>query len=149
MFLPRRLLAVILKKRDCWTPVPKYFRTLTKRENTIQRINFIVSCRAADITPRFLRFRVPDNGCFEPTVVRNFQRKLLNQELKRARDLLNVHNKSIIRLCNEVRTIVLSAYIPSIVFNSRYIINTTRKTKRQRHKRKCSFIIGAKSPTVS
>ena len=32
-----------------------------------------------DIIPRFLRFRVPENSCFETTVVHNFQEKLLGQ----------------------------------------------------------------------
>ena len=62
--LPRRLLATILKRRNCWNPVQKYFRLLVKRENTNQRINFITKCKGADIIPRFLRFRVPENGCF-------------------------------------------------------------------------------------
>jgi hypothetical protein len=140
MLLPRRLLAIRLKRRNCWKHVPKYFRLLTKRENNMQRINFIVKCRAADITPRFLRFRIPDNGCFEPTVVHNFQRKLLNQELKKARDLLTVHNKSIERVRKEVRESVPSIYIPSIVFNVRHIIRTTRSTIHQRHQQKLSAL---------
>jgi len=39
-----------------------------------------------------------------------------------------------------VRTIVPSAYIPSIVFNSRYIIHTTKKTIKQRHNRKLAIL---------
>ena len=103
MLLPRGLLAIRLKHSNSWKHVLKYFRLVIKRQKTYQRIKFINQCRAADIIPRFLRFRIPDNGCFEPTVVHNFQRKLLNQEWKKAKDLLLTQNEAI----NKVRK-----YIP-------------------------------------
>ena len=109
---------------------------IKKREQTFERIKFITKCRTADIIPRFLRFRIPENGCFEPTMVHNFQRKLLNQELKRAKDQLCLHNESIDRVRKEVRESVPSNYIPSIVFNTRHIIYATRSTVNERHQRK-------------
>ena len=36
-------------------------------------------------------FRIPNNGCFERTTVRNFQRKLLREQLSKAKKALAEH----------------------------------------------------------
>ena len=136
MIFPRRLLAFILKRKNVWNAVPKYLRTIKKRENTQQRIVFITKCRNADIIPRFLRFRIPTNGCFEPTVVHNFQRKLLNLELESAKVLLKEHNLAVENYRREICDTVPAAFIPSIVFNMHLTIHTTRAETKQRHSNK-------------
>ena len=136
MHLPRRLLAIILKQRICWETIPKYFRLLKKRENTIQRIEFIKKCKGADIIPRFLKFRVPTNGAFEPTVVHNFQRKLLNQELRKANELLSKYDSTLEEWRKEIRNKVPVIYIPSVIFNARFMVHKTRKEIIARHQKK-------------
>ena len=48
----------------------------------VANVQFVTS----DVIPRFLRFRIPTNGCFDNESVRSFQRKLLHKELVRARE---------------------------------------------------------------
>ena len=38
------------------------------------------------MVPRFLKFRIPTNGCFDNKSVREFQLKLLHKELVRAKE---------------------------------------------------------------
>ena len=39
------------------------------------------------VIPKFLRFRIPANGCFNNLAVKNFRRKLLKLEIDKARNL--------------------------------------------------------------
>ena len=71
MFLRYRHLAISLKRIDCWKQCLHYERYLLKRENCKCRIQFVENCRSA-VIPKFLNFRIPNNGCFEPTAVHNF-----------------------------------------------------------------------------
>ena len=58
----------------------KYLKALEKQANCQQRILFLTSCLKNDLIPKFLNFRVPSNGCFDPTTVHNFQRRLLRKK---------------------------------------------------------------------
>ena len=62
----------------------RYYRLLVKMVHCRQRKSFLQSCHKNDLIPRFLKFRIPENGCFEPTVVHNFQKRLLRKEMARA-----------------------------------------------------------------
>ena len=64
------------KRIERWKQYSHYERSLLKRENFKCRIQFLENCRSADVSPKFLNFRNPNNGCFKSTAVHNFRRSL-------------------------------------------------------------------------
>ena len=64
-FLPRRLLVLQLQRSDCWKEFLQYEKHIKKLENNRLRLKYLESCKHADIIPRFLNFRIPNNGCFD------------------------------------------------------------------------------------
>ena len=86
MFLPLRLLATELHRNGCWKDFLQYQKTLLKTENNKLRIDFLVNCKCADLIPKFLKFRIPQNGCFDDKAVHDFQKRLLNKEIIRAKE---------------------------------------------------------------
>ena len=126
MLLPLCLLALCLQNSDCWKEYLDYDRSLKKLVNCRCRIEFIEKCFQADIIPRFLKFRIPENGCFDPTVVHNFQRNLLKVELSKARKQKKTHANVIEAKRTLLRNKVPSKFIQSIVFHTR---NSVKQTK--------------------
>ena len=49
------------------------------------RTKFLLNCKKSDIVPKFLRFRIPQNGCFNEKSVHDFQMKLLHQEITQSK----------------------------------------------------------------
>ena len=91
MYLPQRLLAIELKRNGCWKEFLQYQSLLEKYENNYLRIIFLKNCKTSDIIPKFLNFRIPQNGCFDNSTVHTFQKSLLNKEIIKAKeDLQNV-----------------------------------------------------------
>ena len=95
MFLCYRLLAKELQGKDCWKQYLDYERSLIKREINKCWIDFFKKCIQTDIIPAFLKFRVPDNGSFQPTVAHNFQRRILKRELNKANATLYEHEQKV------------------------------------------------------
>ena len=50
-----------------------------------QLTSFLYECVEKNLIPKFLKFHIPSNGCFNHEMVRNFQGRLLTQELKKTR----------------------------------------------------------------
>ena len=88
MFPTYYLFAISLKQVGFWQQYLHYRRSLLKRGNCNCYIQFVENYRSADVIRKFLKFRIPNNGCFEPTAVHNFQRKLLREELFKAKKAL-------------------------------------------------------------
>ena len=106
MFLPRRLLKKTLGSIECLSVFNQYCRKRRKLISAQLRGIFLQRCLNNQLIPRFLNFGIPENGCFEETIVRNFQRKLLRREMsqaniivKRHEDELRTVREQIIRLC--------------------------------------------------
>ena len=85
MFLPYRLLSLELTRNDCTKCYLQYRKSLEKLEKNWLRVKFINSCLKADVIPRFLKFRVPNNGAFDQNSVFEFQKSVLRKELYRAK----------------------------------------------------------------
>ena len=85
MILPYRLLAKELQRSCCWKQYLQYQKALCKVECNSLRIKFLENCKRADVIPKFLKFRIPNNGCFDDNSIHNFQKQLLNKELQRAK----------------------------------------------------------------
>ena len=92
MFLPYRLLLLELQRIGCLKSFLQYQKFLCKVENHSLRIQFLNNCFKADLIPRFLKFRVPNNGCFDDQSVHTFQKRLLRREIARARKHLEDAN---------------------------------------------------------
>ena len=92
MFLPFRLLALELKRSSCWKQYLHYEKTILKVESNSLRIKFLENCKRADLIPNFLKFRIPNNGCFDEKSIHDFQRQLLNKELLNAKQNLKSLN---------------------------------------------------------
>ena len=93
-------------------------------------------CLQADIIPRFLKFRVPENGCFEPTVVHNFQRNLLKVELSKAKKTKETHSNIIETKRTLLKNLAPINLIPSIVFHTRQTVKQTRLNVQKTRKKK-------------
>ena len=113
-----------------------YERALKKLVNCLCRIKFIEQCYQADIIPRFLKFRVPENGCFEPTIVHNFQRNLLKAELNKAKKLKDSHMNVVSTKRTALRDAVKVELIPSIVLFTRQSVKEVRAEVQRTHSKK-------------
>ena len=140
MFLPLRLLALCLIKSCCMKQYLNYQRTRIKQVNNLLRIDFIESCRQADIIPRFLRFRIPNNGCFEPSVVLNFQRRLPKEELLKARKLATSHKNAVDEHLATLRNCVDERWLPSILLHIRYAVAREKAKVSATHQQKLSML---------
>ena len=88
MLLPQRLLKYELRRQSCLKEYYDYTKAMEKLDNCTLRISFFEKCRDSVIIPKFLKFRVPNNGCFNDSSVKDFQRRLLHQEISKAKSTL-------------------------------------------------------------
>ena len=133
ILLPKRLMTLSLQNIDGWRTYNEYVCILKKRIKCHLRIRFISKCIQADIIPRFLKFRVPENGCFVPQVVHNFQRNLLKAELAKAKKLMEDHDSEFLERRTALRNAVPSKLIPSIVFISHMAVAKVRNSVESTH----------------
>lgn len=140
MLLPFRLLAAELKNWSCWKDFLNYERTVGKLENNTQRINFLENCRQADLIPRFLKFRVPNNGCFDEKSVQEFQGKLLRKELYTAKDDLKRCHEKLKQIRATVCAKVPRKLLPSIAVYTRISRVEFRCELVRKHSRKLAML---------
>ena len=86
--------------------------------------------------PKFLNFRVPRNGTFDPTCVEHFQRKLLKKELVRAKETLDTHIGSKENSLIQIRSLFPDILIPSIAWHSNMELKEARLNLEEVHKKK-------------
>ena len=127
MFLPRRLLALELRRNGCSKTFVRYQASLQKLKNNTLRIEFLENCFKAEIIPRFLKFRIPNNGCFDDRSVNVFQKKLLRKEIIRAKLELQRTNEKVEGHRNEVKGQIPIQLFPSIILYTRIHVNEFRK----------------------
>ena len=136
MFLPLRLLATELQRHGCLPEYLQYQKHLKKIQNSRLRIAFLQKCKHSGIIPRFLKFRIPNNGCFEEKTVHEFQIKLVRRELIQAKEDL----KSLLTQLNVKRVNLQKKApdncLPSIVVYTRLSCERIRKQVTQTHSRK-------------
>ena len=112
MFLPIKLLELELRRQLCFKDYLHYNNSIDKVDRCSQRINFLEKCRDADIIPKFLQFRVPNNGCFDSDSIKNFQKRLLHKEIKKAKTEIVEH------MCNlDIKRSTLRTNFPGNVFH--------------------------------
>ena len=81
VLLPFKFFKYALDKNDLFIRYKKYEKSLCKVLINRLRTKFLLNCKKSDIVPKFLRFRIPQNGCFNEKSVHDFQMKLLHQEI--------------------------------------------------------------------
>ena len=136
MFLPLRLLALELKRSSCWKEYLHYQKFINKVESNSLRIKFLENCKRADVIPRFLKFRIPNNGCFDEKSVHEFQRQLLRKELYKAKTDLETLNISLNEKREKLKLKAPRKCLPSIILYTRYARLNTRKEQKETHTRK-------------
>ena len=136
MFLSYRLLALELKRSNCWKHFFHYQKSLLKVETNSLRIKFLEKCKRSDLIPRFLKFRVPNNGCFDEKSIHEFQRRLLQKELLRARENLKLLRERLKDRRNAIKSTAPAKTMPSIVVHTRASIHEHRHKQLSTHNKK-------------
>ena len=136
MFLSDTELHSELRRSACYKDYLNYQNVIEKYDKCVERLNFITKCRDSDIIPKFLLFRVPNNGCFDDQSVHNFQRRLLHKEIATAQNQLKEHAKSLDDKRSSLKVKLPQDLIPSVVWHSRLRRIKTRKEIQQTHRKK-------------
>ena len=136
MFLAFRLLLLELRRDGCISSFLQYKKALCKVETNSLRINFLESCLRADIIPNFLRFRVPNNGCFDDKSVHDFKKRLLRKEIFSAKRDLDTSKQKVSEKRQGLQSRVANKLIPSIALFVRNETRILRIKQRETHKKK-------------
>ena len=129
-----------LQRSGCWKHYLQYQKALCKVECNSLRIKFLENCKRADIIPKFLRFRVPNNGCFDDSSVHNFQKRLLNKELHRAKTDLRALGSTLEERRQQLRVVVPDKTLPSVVVHTRLSRRATRRQRTEVHSMKLATL---------
>ena len=104
----------------------KYRSSFRKFVNHNLRIRFLENCDKTDIVPIFLKFRIPNNGCFDDRYVRDFQKRLLKKEIIQAKvDMKDSMQKVNIER-EKVKMRVPYKCYPSVILHTRCFIKEFR-----------------------
>ena len=103
-------------------------------------MKFLVNCTKADLIPKFLKFRIPNNGCFDEQSVHDFQKKLLRKELFKAKDDLKTARGKVEKSRTMLRYSVPTKCLPSIVLYTRKKIKEFREIHKHKHEKKLTSL---------
>ena len=78
------------------------------------------------LTSKLLR-SIPNNGCFERTVVHDFQRKLLKEELYKAKKILAEQESKVYEKKNILKSVLPSKLLTSVLLFTKITVFNTRK----------------------
>ena len=138
MFLPYRLLKKTLLSLGCSGAFMAYLRKRKKIDIARLREKFLKKCVQNDIIPRFLKFRVPENGCFVDSIVHAFQKKLLKTEINTCVRHLRKHEEDLRQLRYDLIQACPRHLLPSICLYVKMEVADTRKQMTERHDKKLS-----------
>ena len=136
MILPYRLLSIELSRNDCLNAFLQYEKSLVKIEKNSQRVKFLTACFKADIIPRFLKFRIPNNGTFDQKSVFEFQKGLLRKELYRAKEDQKTRSTQVAEKRKEIQNKIPLKLLPSVALHTRQSARGTRKEVKNIHQKK-------------
>ena len=86
--------------------------------------------------PKFLKFRIPTNGCFDSNSVKEFQRKLLYKELLKAKSDQKHSSERVAEKRSALQAAVPAKWLPSIAFHTRLQRIELRKKQMKTHNKK-------------
>ena len=140
MFLPKKHLLLQLKRSDCVKQYLNYEDHLVKISNCKLRIEFLKNCKRADIIPKFLKFRIPINGCFDDKLVHDFQRKLLQKEFISATENLKELNYVLKEIRDIVKRDIPRIWFPSVILWTRIKQTKVCQEGKNRHNEKLCML---------
>ena len=117
--LPYRILKLELFRRGILNDWYSYLKRKLKLLKTIKRIGFLKTCYENKIIPKFLKLRVPNNGCFNKNAVERFQANLLETELREARILRDKYKKDTEDCLIQLRSKIPRKLIPTVLLHTR------------------------------
>ena len=113
-----------------------YQKALCKLENNSLRVRFLENCKRADIIPKFLKFRIPNNGCFDEKSIHDFQIQLLKKELQKAKGDLNSWRNNLDEKRRQLSSVAPTKCLPSIAIHTRIARVKTRCKQKRTHNQK-------------
>ena len=131
MFISYRLLKKKLSTADCLKLFFNYVQSRRNMENARNRTRFLKKCLENDLIPKFLAFRVPENGCFENSVVHNFQKRLLRREVAKANEAQESRAQELELARNTSKGLLLEWLVPSVVLHTRRAVRLSSDTTRK------------------
>ena len=105
-------------------------------ESNSLRIRFLESCKRSELIPRFLKFRIPNNGCFDEKSIRLFQHRLLNKEIQKAKNDLKTSTKNLDEKRHDLQSNAPLKCLPSIALYTRETRIATRRKQLRTHNKK-------------
>ena len=136
MLIPKILFEGLLKKISCYAHYREYKKTRFKLSNSTLRVDFLERSIRSDLIPKFLSFRIPNNGAFEPIAVHNFQRRLLRYEMTNATKLVTQHTANLKEKRELLKTSVPHIMIESIASYCHEEVSLKRLVIKERHQNK-------------
>ena len=133
--IPFKLLKKILQQDGIWKIYLDYTAALLKARNCQQRILFLKKCLSNDLIPRFLKFRIPENGCFEATMFHNFQRRLLRREVSEAHRTMIMRSDQLPKARQILKAKCTDYLLLSVAWHSRMDTRAERLTIHAGHKK--------------
>ena len=97
---------------------------------------FLENCKRAGLIPKFLKFRIPSNGCFDEKSISDFQRQLLNKELLKAKQNLKLLSSNLDEKRAALRSSAPEYCLPSVVLHARITRRKAREEQRRKHNKK-------------
>ena len=79
---------------------------------------------------------MPDNGCFEITIVRNFQKRHLRKEIAAARGTVREHEKDLPEARDALSSMCPTGLLPSVSLYTRLELRRHKRDIRERHSKK-------------
>ena len=134
--LPIKLLKLELYRRGIVKYWYSYIKIKSKLLKIITRIEFLKMCCESKVIPSFLKFRVPNIGCFNKTAVEKFQSHLLRTELRKARVLLDKIKEDTMNCLIQLRNTTPTKLIPTLLWHARRIWFTEKESIHKRHEQK-------------
>ena len=134
--IPFKLLKKIVQQDGILTIYLDYTAALLKATNCQQRILFLKKCLSNDLIPRFLKFRIPENGCFEATMVQKLQRRLLRRELSEAHRTMIMRSDQLRKARQLLKEKCTDTSFLSVAWHSRRDTRAERLTNHDRDKKK-------------
>ena len=129
-----------LQRSGGWRCYLHYQKALLKVERNCLRVKFLENCKRADLIPKFLQFRVPNNGCFDDDSVHNLQKRLLNNELLKAKADRKALDSVLVERRHQLRVVVPDKTLPSVAVYTRLERRDTRRQGTEVHNRKLATL---------
>ena len=109
-------------------------------ERNSLRVKFLENCKCADLIPKFLKFRILNNGCFDYENIHAFQRQLLKKELIKVKNDQKGHEENLEGKRRILREVTPRNCLPSVVLHTRNTRVKTRREQLRNHNKKLTFL---------